>query len=79
MLKKLFPALAALRAIATHPNLSINDVKTFGFGDIFLYITVYWILKFDNLTAAKTYQVVVFMGCLNFIMVVVFTEMNFLY
>ena len=71
--------LATPGTITGHTNLSFSDIKIFSYRDIPLYVTRYWVVKFKNPAAAKTYQVVMLSGLLCLIMVVVFIEMNLLH
>ena len=71
--------LATPGTITGHANLSFSDIKIFSYRDIPIYVTRYWVFKFKNPAAAKTYQVVMLGGLLRLIMVVVFIKMNLLH
>ena len=77
--KKLFAFLFTFSTVTGHPDFGLDNLKTPGFRDIPLYVTRYWVVKFKNPAAAKTYQVVMLSGLLCLIMVVVFIKMNLLH
>jgi len=71
--------LATPGAIAGHTNLSPDDVKVLGFGEIPLNLTSQWIVKLDNPATAEAYQVVMPSGRFHLIVVVVFVKVNLFY
>ena len=76
--KKLFTFLAALGAVTGHTNLGLNNFKVFGSSNVLPDVTGYGLVKFNNLTATKTDEVVVLSGWLHLIVMMSLIEMEFL-
>ena len=78
MQKKLFLLLLlpALSAIAVYADFGLGNIKVSGFGNILLYVTRQALMELNNLTAAKTYHMMMLAGCFNFIMMMPFIEMK---
>lgn len=77
--KKLFLTPAAIGAVAVHAKLGVNNLKIFDFTNISLYQAGQGILKFNNLTAAKTGQVVMLGRGFYLVVVVCLIKVKLLY
>jgi hypothetical protein len=69
----------ALSAIASHPNLSADNVKVLSFRDTPLDLMGQRIMKLNNPPAAKAYEVVMLGRGLHLIVVVVFIKVDFIH
>lgn len=78
-LKKSLLLLAALGAIASHPNLSASDFKALIAADIVFHLRTHQALKLDNFAAAQAYQVVMLGGCFHLVVMVSLIKVKLLY
>ena len=78
-IKNLFPFLLALGTVTGQSNFSTDDLKVSGFSHASFYRTGYRVLKFHDLAAVKTDQVVVLSKGFYLIMMVGFGKIHLIY
>jgi len=71
--------VAALGAIARHPNLSASDFKALLAADILFHLRAQQTAKLGDFATTQAYQVVMFNGCFHLIVMVGLIKMELLY
>jgi len=74
----LFEFLLASGAVASHPHLGANNIKSFDFANALFHMLRKRAMKFHDFTTAEAHHMVVLSGWLYLIMVVVFVKVKFI-